>query len=279
MSPSHEEKVERFYSHGSDVRCLQEGGFLSFGLWNPGTKDYHEACENLISKVLQQEVPIPSGRILNVASGYGAETLRIFQKLLPERIVAIDITGPHVEYAREHIHSLGLSDRIQFEKMDACKVDFPPSSFDYVIGIEGPAHFDTREMFFRKAFELLKPGGRLLLSDITVDNTVAERNAYNRFIGNFCAKHWYMPKANWMPVDKMRQVLESVGFRIELAESVGEQVYPGFSRFNLGFESIKNAIWVRGVRIGIALSFISWLLGHIHRRKMIDYVIVRAVKP
>jgi len=32
--PTHEQGVEKFYSHGSKIRAHEAGGFLSFGYWD-----------------------------------------------------------------------------------------------------------------------------------------------------------------------------------------------------------------------------------------------------
>ena len=204
--------------------------------------------------------------------------MKIYEKIHPEKIYAIDITGPHIEFARRHFNELNLSDKIHFEKMDACRMCYQPCSFDYVIGIEGPAHFNTRETFLRKAYEVLKPGGVMLLSDIIIDIREMLNGFYNRRIGKLCAKHWFMPEANWMSIDELKVLMEKIGFKIDVVERIGDKVYPGFAEFNLKWVSLKNAVKTRGFRIGVALSFISWLLGHVHRRKMIDYVFIRALK-
>jgi ubiquinone/menaquinone biosynthesis C-methylase UbiE len=278
MKLTHENKVEKFYSHGSEKRGLQEGGYLSFGYWTNETIDYHQAVEALIDRMLEFEKPLNKGMVLNVACGYGAETLKIYEKICPDKIFAVDITDSHIEFAKHQMSMLKLSDRIHFEKMDACKVNFPPYSFDYVIGIEGPAHFNTREAFLRKAYDVLKLNGVLLISDIIADNIETEQNLFNRTIGHSCAKHWHMPKENWMSIEELKVLLEEIGFKIDTAVSVGNNVYPGFSHYNLKWESIKNAVHTRGLKIGLALTFISWLLGYVHRRKMIDYVFIRAIK-
>jgi ubiquinone/menaquinone biosynthesis C-methylase UbiE len=278
MKTTHENKVEKFYSHGSDIRGLQEGGYLSFGYWTKGVENYHQAVETLINHILQLEKPLNNGQLLNVACGYGSETVKIFETIKPDKIFAIDITDSHIEFAKKQINFLNLSEKIQFEKMDACKLNYSAEMFDYVIGIEGPAHFNTREVFLQKAHEVLKHNGILLLSDIIVDNTVTNKNLLNRMIGRFCAKHWYMPKENWMSVNELIILLREIGFKIDFANSIGKYVYPGFSKYNLKWISIKNAIRTRGLKIGLELTFISWLLGYVYRRRMIEYVFLRAIK-
>ena len=73
MKISHENKVERFYSHGSDKRRFQEGGYLSFGYWTDEKIDYHQAAEALINHILRFENPLNSGMVLNVACVYDPE--------------------------------------------------------------------------------------------------------------------------------------------------------------------------------------------------------------
>lgn len=278
MKLTHERKVERFYSHGSDTRGLQDGGYLSFGYWIDNVKYYRQAVDALINRMLQYEEPNTTGDVLNVACGYGAETTKIFDTIRPKKIIAIDITEDHIEFAKQHNALTDLPELIEFKKMDACKLDFESDSFNYVIGIEGPAHFNTREEFLRNSFRVLKKDGVLLLSDIIVNKSAAYKNTFNKIISNFCSKHWHMPKANWMSVPELRILLEKIGYQVDTAESVGDKVYPGFSKCNLKWGSIRNAIRTRGYRIGIALTFISWLLGYVHRRGLIDYVFIRAVK-
>ncbi|MBN1473093.1 MAG: class I SAM-dependent methyltransferase [Syntrophaceae bacterium] len=279
MKQTHENKVEKFYSRGSDTRGFQDGGFLSFGYWTEETIDYHQAAETLINRLLKSEKPLNQGIILNAACGYGAETIKIYEKIRPDKIIAIDITASHIEFAQRKINSLNLSDRIHFEKMDACNINFPPDSFVYVIAVEGPAHFNTREAFLRQAYKALKPSGILLFSDIVTDNLKTKKSLCNTIIANLCAWRWHMPKANWMTAEEIKTLLKEIGFAINSMENVGANVYPGFSRFNLKRESIKNAIETRGLRIGLLLTFISWLLGYVYGRKIIDYVLIKATKP
>jgi ubiquinone/menaquinone biosynthesis C-methylase UbiE len=276
---THEEKVERFYSHGADLRAAQEGGALSFGYWTESTVDYRQATEDLLALVLKAEKPVHRGTVLNVACGNGTETFRIWEALRPERIVAIDVTEAHIAFASRAARRMGLADRITFEKADACAFDRPSNSLSYVIGIEGPAHFNTRAAFLQKAYDLLEPAGVLLLTDVIMKGDVANRSLFHRLLAEFSSRQWHMPRENWTNLPDYRRLLGRIGFAVDSLESIGQHVFPGFVRYNLGWSSFVTAMRTRGWRIGVGLTFISWLLGLVYRRGLSDYVYVRALKP
>lgn len=275
---THERKVEKLYSHGSKKRATQEGGFLSFGYWHNDKMEYCDAVECLLDRVLQFEQKKEAGKILNVACGYGAETFKIYEKIRPAQIVAIDITQAHIDHAGQQAKKLNLHEKIDFRKMDACKALYQANSFDYIIGIEGPAHFNTREAFLKNAFQMLKDKGILLLSDIMVNKNEFRRNWYNRIVGKLCSRFWLMPRANWISTSDLIELLEKIGYKVDHAESAGHKVFPGFASFNLKTKSIKNAILTRGIFAGLGITAISWMLGHVYKRNLIDYVLIRAVK-
>lgn len=275
---SHERRVEKFYSHGSNLRSMQDGGFLSFGLWREDTADYRQAAENLLNMLLENEKILHRGRILNVACGYGSETFEIYERLSPEKIIAIDVTEAHIRFAAKKTAEYDFAQKIIFEKQDACVLPYLPGSFAYVIGVEGPAHFNTRETFLRRAYDVLEPRGVLLLTDIIVNTAIARRNLCTNWIGRRVAARWHMPEANWMTTESLVCLLKTIGFRIDMVKDLGRQVYPGFAKYNTRLRSIVSAVKTRGVFIGFGLTVISWFLGWAFRRGALDYVFVRAVR-
>jgi cyclopropane fatty-acyl-phospholipid synthase-like methyltransferase len=171
-----------------------------------------------------------------------------------------------------------LTNKIAFEKQDACNLRYASESFNYIIGIEGPAHFNTRKQFLQQAYQMLDHKGVLLLSDITVNQHEMQKNWFSRMLGRFCAKEWYMPKANWMSNAELKALISEIGFTINSFESAGDKVFPGFSHFNLKWSSIRNAFSYTGDPNCLGLTIISWVLGYVYRKKMIDYAFIRATK-
>lgn len=278
---SHESKVEEFYSTGAEHRATQGGGFLSFGYWKSETDHYQLAAEQLLDVVLDNITIPSSAMILNVSCGFGAETKLIFEKFNPAHIIGLDLTAAHVHHANQWAKERGLSERIIFEKGNACKIPFESDQFDLIIGIEGPAHYNTRQQFFQEAYRLLKPGGTLLLSDIIVTRQFLGANrtfSWIRSLGWMVSKAWHMPKENQVSQDQYTLALENLGFTIERSDSIGNQVFPGFAKSNTRFRTVIEAIKTRGLFAGLGLTLISWLLGYVYRKGYSDYIIVRARK-
>jgi MPBQ/MSBQ methyltransferase len=135
--------------------------FYNFGFWIPDTLTQSQASENLVAHLLEF---IPStrrtGRILDVACGLGASSRYLSRYFEPSQITGINISPRQLERARANAPDCN------FLVMDATRLQFPDEFFDNILCVEAAFHFDTRAAFLREALRVLKPGGRLVHSDI-----------------------------------------------------------------------------------------------------------------
>lgn len=178
--------------------------FLNFGYWTQTTTSQRQACENLMERLLAF-IPEKKGKILDVACGKGATTRHLLRYYPPADVTGINISPKQIEASR--LNAAGCA----FALMDAVRLGFADDSFTGVISVEAAFHFDTRGDFLREAHRVLRPGGRLVLSDIMVARWAARLNpriGLHNYVGN---------------LEDYRRLFAAAGFRdVEIVDSTTE---------------------------------------------------------
>jgi ubiquinone/menaquinone biosynthesis C-methylase UbiE len=118
-----------------------------------------------------QSARMKSGlRILEVGCGLGGTLSHLNDRLSGCEFVGLNIDARQVAFAREHV-TARPTNSVRFVVGDACALPFEEGYFDVVLAVECIFHFPSRRTFLAEARRVLKPGGRLTISDFIVDST------------------------------------------------------------------------------------------------------------
>jgi len=175
----------QLYDRRMFTRTAEEryGGsdFHNLGYWGPATRSRREACRTLMERIvglIPERLRHKNGVCLDVGCGKGASTRFLTKFYRPENLTGINVSEKQIERCRQN------APRCQFFLMDATHLDFPDDKFDVVVCVEAAFHFNTRDDFLREARRVLKPGGRLVLTDILVTRR-HEKLAKTRLLANY----------------------------------------------------------------------------------------------
>lgn len=126
----------------------------------------HPGGAALTERLCQRLALTPESHVLDAASGRGASAVLIAQQFGCS-VVGVDLGAQNVERAAAEIDRLGLGHRVRFEVGDAERLPIDDASMDAVICECAFCTFPDKPAAAREFARVLKPGGRVGLSDVT----------------------------------------------------------------------------------------------------------------
>ncbi|ALX49604.1 class I SAM-dependent methyltransferase [Lentibacillus amyloliquefaciens] len=104
------------------------------------------------------------GRVLDIASGtgYGTQLLAKKRKGIVDEVVGVDLETEAIKYAKGAYHHPNAT----FIEGDVTDSELPEKlgQFDCIVSFETIEHIADEEQFLANIYNLLKPGGKLILS-------------------------------------------------------------------------------------------------------------------
>lgn len=275
----HQRGVERFYSHGVERYGDYHGGYLNFGLWEPGIRDYEAAAQQLVRRLARWGALDEHSVLADVACGTGAQDLLLAREFRPRAIEAVDLTRGHVEAGRARVAAAGLQGQVRLHHGSATQLPFGPGAFTHVLGVEGPVHFDTRERFMQEAFRVLAPGGTLLLADYCAQRELRRGSWRDRAVLRLICRGWHIPWDNCDTQEDYVRKLQRSGFGAVEVQRVGALTYPGYFREQRSLRNLREMRARRGLPAAAGGLAIDVLAYQAYRLGYIDYLLVKARKP
>lgn len=193
--------------------------FMNMGYWESDPESLDEACRAMARLVAETAGFAAGERILDVGFGFADQDFFWLEHFDPREIIGLDLARHQVREARRRVAERGLEDRIRLRRGSATAMRFADRSFDVVVSLESAFHFALREDFFTQAWRVLRPGGRLVLTDMIPlgDGEHSLQQVAPR--GNLYGREVYTAK------------LEAAGFEEVEVRSIRERVCVPYCRY------------------------------------------------
>jgi len=259
-----------YESIGPDFFLALAPGWLNLGLWEgPGSEEEAEqACRRLV-RTMASELPA-EGVILDVGNGLGTQDPLIAEVARPRRLVAVNVTEWQLAAGRDRLAEAAAAPVAG----DAARLPIADAAADGIISVEAAFHFRSRKAFFEECYRVLRPGGVLCISDIAT-------------------QRWPLSPAEL--VSGLTQ-LRVFGLRPNAAMTAGQIAAAargaGLADVEVtacGDRVIAPALRLAAARLSrppsaptghrAAARLLLWQVELLWRRQIIDYILLRAVRP
>lgn len=169
-------------------------------------------------------LPYAPQKMLDVATGTADFALLSMRILKPTTIIGIDLSEGMLEVGRKKIQQAGYSDQIHLQCDDCLNLSFADNTFDAVTVAYGVRNFADLDKGLREMRRVLKPGGRLVIIELSAPQHFPMRQLFNlysrcylstvgKWISHDKQAYIYLPETMkaFPQAEKMKEILKKAG--------------------------------------------------------------------
>jgi cyclopropane-fatty-acyl-phospholipid synthase len=159
-------EVAQHYEHRPEIFSMVLDQRLAYatGVFLSPDEDLETGQARKYARVAAKLNIQPGEKVLDVGCGWGSNLLYLAQHTQGE-FHGITLSGKQREVALQRAKDWGVADRVKVELKHVEELASQPESYDVILFSGSIVHMHNRETIHQRVGKMLKPGGRLFISD------------------------------------------------------------------------------------------------------------------
>ena len=265
-------EVGRYYDQMSGFYRTVLGENIHVGYWRDANDhSSNGVAQDQLTDLMIEHVSVRRGdRVLDVGCGTGRPAVRLAEAT-GASVLGITVSEAQVMAFNARAVAAGVGDRVAAKVGDAMSLAVDDASMSGAWALESLLHMPDRAVVLKEIFRVLKPGKRLVLTDLTEDTPLTDDERalfYSSFLLSSLVTQADYPK-----------LVESAGFRVVQAIDIG----PNTRRtMEIAGETLRNSQAALTAQYGpefVAQVMVGWpMMASIQLNKL-GYLLLVAEKP
>ena len=131
-----------------------------------------------------KRLPKDCKKLLDVATGTADMAITAIKKRRTESVVGVDLSEGMMAVGREKVAKLGLENRIVLQYANCEALPFEEATFDAIVCCYGVRNFAKLEESLKEMYRVLKPGGKVIITEFSYPTNPLIRALYNFYFSN-----------------------------------------------------------------------------------------------
>jgi cyclopropane fatty-acyl-phospholipid synthase-like methyltransferase len=220
---------EQHYDRVTESWRFLLGDDLHYGVFDAGDEDLPTATHALTNRMTEAAGYAPGLDVLDVGCGTGSPACHLAEQF-DVRVLGITTSSAGVTLATARAAERGLSDLARFERRDGTDNGLPDASFDRVWVLESSHLMRDRDALMDECARVLKPGGRMVLCDITLQRELPFMEV-RRLRQEFALLRAVFGDAHMQPLSQYAAMARDYGLEVERQVDLTQATLPTFDRW------------------------------------------------
>jgi len=208
--------------------------------------------------------------VVDVGNGLGTQDPLIAQAARPGRLVAVNITEWQLTTGRDRLREAAAAP----VAADAARLPFAAATVDGIISVEAAFHFGSRKAFFEECHRVLRPGGVLSISDIAIQRWPV--TPPELLSGLTQLRVFGLRRTMAMTAGQIAAAARAAGLtEVEVTVCGDRVIGPALRLIGARLKGVTAAPAGQHAAAWLLLRQVDLLW----RRRIIDYLLLRAIRP
>ncbi len=168
MTRAHLDRVRAYYdATWWDYQAVwqnRDSLAVHFGFYDAEVATHAESLVHTNRFLARLAAIQPGMHVLDAGCGMGGTCIWLARNCNVQ-CTGITPVASQVAFAERQALKKGIEDRVRFVEGDYCAMPFADASFDVVWACESVCHAEKKADFYREAWRVLRPGGRLVMAE------------------------------------------------------------------------------------------------------------------